>query len=136
MIRELSINDLDFIYVLGDTLHNNYKSLNSYSDLNEGVNKTYIISESDVIVGFIHVQELIDEIDIIDVVVCEKYRNKGYATMLFNYCFNKYSNRKFILEVSSGNIPALNLYKKMGFKVINIRNKYYGISDAYVMEKR
>ena len=56
---------------------------------------------------------------------------------MLNYFFDNYLNQgdRIILEVASNNEPAINLYKKCGFKIINIRKKYYKNIDALVMEK-
>ena len=47
--------------------------------------------------------------------------------------------KRIILEVSKNNIAAINMYKKLGFKKVSIRKKYYRIGpsllDAYLMEK-
>lgn len=44
---------------------------------------------------------------------------------------------KITLEVRSSNIPAINLYKKQGFKVIDTKQNYYDddnpVKDAYYM---
>ena len=37
----------------------------------------------------------------------------------------KGSKNKIYLEVSSSNMPALNLYSRLGFKKVGIRKKYY-----------
>ena len=40
-----------------------------------------------------------------------------------------------LLEVNEKNDSAINLYKKIGFYLINIRKKYYGNEDALIMRK-
>ena len=52
-----------------------------------------------------------------------------------DYIINKYSNYRFLLEVSINNYIAIKLYENMNFKIINIRKKYYNDIDAYVMER-
>jgi ribosomal protein S18 acetylase RimI-like enzyme len=57
-------------------------------------------------------------------------------TSLFNYLFKNEKYTKIFLEVSEENIGAINLYNKLGFKVISERKGYYNGIDAYVMEKK
>ena len=135
MIRELVKEDVTKVINLGITLNNNFNNLYDFDSLNTEVNKTYVIEDNNELIGFIHFQDLIDEIDIIDVVIDEKFRNKGYATKLFNYLFNFY-NKRFILEVNEDNINAINLYKKLGFIKINRRKGYYNGVDAIIMERK
>ena len=74
--------------------------------------------------------------DINNIVVSEKYRNKGIATALINFAISKFNDLKNVfLEVNDKNINAVNLYKKLGFKVIDVRMRYYGIDDALIMQK-
>ena len=90
------------------------------------------------VVGYIRVEDTIDVINIIDVFVESEYRQKGIASELLRYIFNKYGNRnvRYMLEVRENNIAAINLYKKFGFKVINIRDKYYKEENALIMEAK
>ena len=82
----------------------------------------------------------IAEIDFI--CVSETYKKKGISTMLINLFENackqmlKVPTHKILLEVGSLNIPAIELYKKLNFKEISIRKKYYkNGDDAVIMEK-
>ena len=136
MIRVLDINNVDKVISLGLKLNNNYNSLYNYESLNSGVNKTFVIVDSNNVIGFIHIQDLIDEIDIIDIVIDDEYRRKGYGKSLMKYIFDLYKGKKFILEVAINNEAAVNLYKSLDFKVINERKGYYNGIDALVMEKK
>ena len=49
---------------------------------------------------------------------------------------NIYPNcEQLFLEVRVDNLPAINLYNKLGFREINRRKNYYGDVDALVMER-
>lgn len=87
-------------------------------------------------VAFLCFMNISGEIEIIDAFVLEKYRRNNIMTSLFNYLFKNEKYTKIFLEVSEENIGAINLYKKLGFKVISVRKGYYNGIDAYVMEKK
>ena len=40
------------------------------------------------------------------------------------------------LEVRESNLPAIKLYEKFGFEIVNTRKKYYGEENAYLMGRR
>ena len=124
------------IYKLGSLLNRDYSRLYDETSLNSGVNKTFLCVINDQLIGFIHIQDLIDEIDIINIVINEENRRKGYASKLIEYVINYANNKKIILEVSDKNISALNLYKKYNFIEINRRKGYYNGIDAIIMEKK
>lgn len=137
MISLIEENDMIKINELGKLLHSNFESTNSYISLVNNIDKTYKICENNEIIGFIHIQNIIDETNIIDIVIDNNYRHQGYGSKLLNYIFNEFKDNIFILEVSSNNIIAINFYKKEGFNLINTRKNYYSDnSDAFVMEKK
>ena len=89
-------------------------------------------------IGYILIEDMNDTINIVDVLIEEKYRNKGYASKLFEYLFNYYKDRnvRYMLEVKVDNINAIKLYEKFDFKVIHIRRGYYNGVDALIMERK
>ena len=75
--------------------------------------------------------------------VREGYRHQKLGSTLLSFCINnckKYNFQKIILHVSSTNLPAFSLYKKLGFIVESFHEKYYHDenpkdNDAYLMTK-
>ncbi|MCV6599822.1 MAG: ribosomal protein S18-alanine N-acetyltransferase [Alphaproteobacteria bacterium] len=95
-------------------------------------NKIFIACDENKPLGFIMVQKIEDEAEIITVCVLPEYRKQGIAQKLIE---NITSNKVF-LEVNIKNTPAINLYKKLGFKTERIRKKYYNNNDdALIMVK-
>lgn len=136
MIVSFDNKYLDDIYELGSLLHDNYRNLYNEESLNNDVNKTFLIIDNNDLIGFIHIQDLIDEVDIIDIIIDVKYRNKGYASKLLEYVINYANGKKILLEVNENNTSAINLYKKYSFVEINRRKGYYNGQDAIIMEKK
>lgn len=124
------------VYKLGSLLNHNYANLYDEQSLNKDVNKTFLYVDDDKLVGFIHIQDLNGEVDIINIVIDENYRRHGYASKLLEYVINYAFNRPIFLEVNDQNSNALNLYKKYGFTEINRRKGYYNGIDAIIMEKK
>lgn len=136
MIIEFDKKYLFDIYKLGSLLNHNYSQLYDEKSLDCDVNKTFLCVINDKLIGFIHIQDLIDEIDIINIVIDNDYRRKGYASKLIEYVISYANSKKIILEVSENNINAINLYKKYNFNEINRRKGYYNGVDAITMEKK
>ena len=61
--------------------------------------------------------------------VKEDYQHKGLGYKLLNYCIDNAKKqqgiRQFLLHVSINNEPAINLYKKCGFKIKKTYKNYY-----------
>ncbi len=99
-------------------------------------NKKYLYLINKKEIGYIEVKELYEILDIINLFIEENYRNKGYASELLEYVIRNHRNvNKIMLEVKEDNIPAINLYKKFGFKKISERKRYYKNKTAYIMER-
>jgi len=136
MIEKLTIDSVECVKRLGLKLNANFDNLYDYSSLNEGVNSTHVLIVDKKIIGFIHIQQLIDEVDIIDVVVDEEYRRKGYGQRLVEFVIHSNPGKRIILEVSVNNKAAIGLYNKLGFRKMNTRRGYYNGVDAIVMERK
>ena len=65
----------------------------------------------------------------------KNFRNKGYSstalTMCMKYLNNKYKIRYFWLGVNKKNLPAIESYKKAGFRIFREKNKDYKMLRDY-----
>ncbi len=98
----------------------------------------FVALEDDLIVGFIGTWLLADEGHITNVAITPEKRGKGYGRALILHAIKSLREKKasyIILEVRISNEKAVNLYKLLGFRVIQLRKGYYVDSneDAYVM---
>lgn len=124
--------DINKIISLGLNMHDNYIfNLDAYSNC-------LVLKENDNIIGFISYSIIYDRSEIIDVIVEEKYRNKGYGGMLVSRVIDiaaKSNCNNITLEVNVLNEPAIKLYKSKGFEIVSIRKNYYKNNDGYLMKK-
>ena len=123
MLKE--VNDLDLVNNLSD-----YKvSFNQF-------NKVLGFFIDDTIVGFLDYSVIYDRLEVNYIFVKEKYRRQHIAYRLLSYIIDNYSYENITLEVNINNIKAINLYQKLGFKIIATRPNYYNGVDGYLMERR
>ena len=102
--------------------------------------KYWIYEVENSIKGYLGIQFLEEEIEILGIGVNPGSRRKKIATELMDELvtyFEKSDYRKIILEVRESNAVAQKLYKKYGFNKISKRKKYYVDEDAevYLKEK-
>ena len=132
MIKDYTNKDILDIEILGKKLHNNYKfSLDTFS-------KCKVLEINNSIIGFITYSIIYDRAEIIDIIIKEEFRNKGYAKKLIEDISIGLINNKcknITLEVNEIN-PAVNFYKKIGFEIVSIRKGYYNNNNGYLMEKK
>ncbi|MBI3419211.1 MAG: ribosomal protein S18-alanine N-acetyltransferase [Proteobacteria bacterium] len=93
-------------------------------------------------VGFILGQGAAEEAEIVTLATRPAFQRQGIAAMLVEdfctFCHKQGKNRIF-LEVAENNLPAIALYRKLGFEKQGIRPNYYqeieNAVDAWVMIK-
>ena len=83
---------------------------------------------------------MLDEGNLLDIAVDEKYRRQGIARKLFKELFKVADEKKlsFItLEVRESSTPAISLYEAHGFERVGVRKNYYSkpTENAVLMTK-
>lgn len=137
MINKVKINDEDKFLKLGFLVNEKFDKLFDLNFIIDSSNEdVFGYYDGDKLIGFVHVLKTFECLEIINIVVDLDYRRKGIAISLINYVIDFYDDLEYILlEVNEKNDSAINLYKKIGFYLINIRKKYYGNEDALIMRK-
>ena len=95
--------------------------------------------ENAVVTGYMGLYISFDEASVTNVAVSPYFRKKGYGEGLVVAAKEaaKQENAKCIfLEVRESNVPAISLYKKLGFEELGIRKKFYEhpVEDAIIMK--
>ena len=95
--------------------------------------------EEEQVAGYIGMYISFDEGEITNVAVDSAYRQKGYGYQLMEAARTEAKHRgvlSIFLEVRVSNVPAIALYKKMGFEKLGIRKNFYEhpIEDAIIMK--
>lgn len=107
----------------------------NYSPIINEYTKIYTYAVDNKTVAFLIFMVMYEKCEIIDIFVSNEYRNKRIAQNLINEIEKDYNLENITLEVSNKNIPAINLYKKLGFIEAAKRKNYYNDSDGILMLK-
>ncbi len=85
------------------------------------------------VIGYIAASEILDEQYLDSLAVRGGQRGKGVATALMKAAFD--TEKSVYLEVRQSNLPAISLYKKLGFTEYAKRRDYYDnpTEDAIMM---
>ncbi|MDI1471241.1 Ribosomal-protein-S18p-alanine acetyltransferase [Thermodesulfovibrio sp. N1] len=138
-IREAQESDLFEIMSIAQDSFTIPWSLKSF--LEELSNPQSILAVAEVngeITGYIVARSILDEAEILSIAVKSSFRKQGIAANLVSYILEKLKNivKTCYLEVRISNLPAINLYKKFGFKICSLRKNYYLLpqEDALIMK--
>ena len=91
------------------------------------------------IAGYIIYHIIIDEAEILNIVIDNKFKRQNLGKYLLEQTLNDISKQNVktvFLEVGEKNIPAINLYLKFGFQQYNIRNNYYKNGENAILMKK
>ncbi len=98
---------------------------------------TILAYHNNKIVGYIVYSTVLDECHILNVAVHPDFRRMGIAQKMLDFLFResqKEGIKFYYLEVRVDNTPAINFYKKNGFKELGLRKGYYSDgTNALVM---
>jgi len=100
----------------------------------------YIMTRVEWGVGFFTLR-IVKKGHIVSIAVLPEYRRRGIAKKLMSNVLetlkNRYKSNEVYLEVRVSNVPAINLYEKLGFEKVKVIKGYYlDGEDAYIMAKR
>jgi ribosomal-protein-alanine N-acetyltransferase len=79
-------------------------------------------------IGYLIAMQAVDTADILNIGIDHDYKRQGHGTTLLNHLIEELKKRnisEILLEVKVGNKPAIQFYKKQGFKEISVRKNYY-----------
>lgn len=82
----------------------------------------FVLIEDQKIIGKAHVFTEYNKVRLTDIGVLPEARGKGYGSALIKHCINHALMRnkvKIFLDVEANNSTAIELYKKLGFVIIN-----------------
>ena len=126
----MSLADIDQVFEIhqkafGQTIWSRDALVN---ELNMNYAIYYVAYRGNKILGFVGTWFVVDEMQIHSLAVDENFRGKKIAESLIAVCMDtalENNTSRAILDVRESNIPAQNLYKKLGFKQVGIRKQYY-----------
>lgn len=139
-ILPLEVKNVDDVISIQNNLNIHILSKeNILNDLNNSNFKCLMAIYKEEIIGYISFSHIFD-IEIESIIVKSSYQRQGIGTLLLKYVFNFSKENKInnvFLEVRKSNLAAISLYKKMGFKIISIRKKYYeNTEDALILKRQ
>src|SRR5574344_1213967 len=143
-IRKANDNDIKRLVDLESLFLSPYSEKQIYYELHENPTSNVLVYLNDkgLVVGFIDFWITVDSATVCQVAVDKAYQRHGIAEALFNEAFKILKSNKeevilwLTLEVREHNDAAISLYKKLGFKYVVTKEKYYSNGDnaLYMMK--
>jgi ribosomal-protein-alanine acetyltransferase len=97
-----------------------------------GSSVVHVCERAGKVVALVQWRDLGEEVEVLDVAVAAKHRRQGNARFLleeFLRLVQQHGIRGVFLEVRESNVPAIALYRKLGFSTSGRRPNYYQQPD-------
>lgn len=106
---------------------------------NVALTRYLLCCDGEDIIGYGGYWKVLDEGQVTNIAISPAWRGQGYGRQVVAAMLALAKGEgctTMLLEVRVSNIPALRLYKTLGFTVLSVRNAYYSepVEDAYVMQ--
>ena len=98
------------------------------SSIENNDNLCYCLSLNDKTIGYLIAMLAPDSADILNIGIDPDFKRQGHGRALFKHLIEELRKRhigEILLEVRAENKPAIQFYKKQGFKEISVRKNYY-----------
>ena len=134
-ISEASFSDSEYLDMFETQLFGNtpvsYKQILLNYDQNNYL--IYVAKYNNQNIGYISGLLVSDDLNILNLGIDERYRNRGFGYQLLNYLLienkRELKSTNIFVELRKTNKLAFNLYLRLGFKVYNERKNYYSKGD-------
>lgn len=125
-LTEKNINELENTFINVEEIKNELK--------NNPFAKILLYKEEGKVIGYLYYSDIYDRAEINQFEVELSHRNCGKGKILLNKML-ELVDKSITLEVKKDNLPAIHLYKSVGFVEKAIRKGYYQGIDGILMEK-
>ena len=125
LINDKNVNLLKKFIELNDSKNFRYFNSRNVNVIKNHIVTLLVIDDNDII-GYGHLD--FEKYIWLGICVLKKFRGKGYGKLIIKKLIEVASKKNIeniFLTVDKENIPAINLYKKFDFKIINEYDKYY-----------
>ncbi len=142
-IREATEADLPLVMKIEQSVHSHPWKLSHFENSLHNNNLFFVVEvlsadgDND-LVGYGIMSFGGGEAELLNIAVAQLHQGKSIATTLLNYLCDKVRGvaESIFLEVRESNLPAQQLYEKLGFNQVGLRPNYYpsenGREDAFI----
>mgnify|MGYP000663123651 CR=1 FL=1 len=139
-IKRFNEKDIDLCYELDSSTISLWSKTQWTNEFKKEGIKVFGLVVSNLIIGICVFHVVLDEAQINFFAINQKYRKKGYGSLLMRYLIKQCEDsniNKLFLEVSQTNGIAEKFYSRFDFSTVGIRRNYYKDgSDALLKEKK
>ncbi len=139
-LRTMQASDLDVILSIESDVYDYPWTRGNFDDSLRAGHQAWVMVYANEIIGYAVMMLVLDEAHLFNISIAKSYQKQGLGQALLNDMIASAKSsdaQNMFLEVRASNVPARNLYEKIGFVEVHIRRGYYqaktGREDAVLM---
>lgn len=129
--RVAELSDVNALAIIDEQCFDGYEKYNEQTfidELNLSDRHYIVATHKNLVVGYVGLWQTGDDLNLLKIAVLPQFRKLGIGFNLMQMASDYRKQKgldKYFLEVRENNEKAIKLYKKFGFKTLNIRERYY-----------
>lgn len=139
VIRLAEQNDVPHVVAIEQQVHHDPMSESMIqNELSVEQGRFWVVFAQAQVVAYAMVWIVMDQAELHNIAVAASHQRQGIARKLMRWICDDVRAldvTNMFLEVREGNLPARQLYERLGFEAVGVRRKYYQhpVEDAVVM---
>ena len=138
VVRAATERDLDTLArIEAESLSGTWTRDSLADELTKSFARLRVATIDENVCAFVHCWLVADELHVLNVATDSGFRRRGIARSLLASVFEDVKGQGFrcaLLEVRATNVPAIALYRSLGFNDDTIRPRYYGDGEDALLK--
>ncbi|WP_461829321.1 ribosomal protein S18-alanine N-acetyltransferase [Aquifex sp.] len=138
-VREMTLEDIEEVFRINreNFTTDAWSRFAFEKEFENKFSKRFVLELDGRVVGYIIYWVVRDEATIMTFAIDKEHQNRGYGEFLLRESLKKINAKRILLDVRKTNLRAINLYRKLGFRLVSERKAYYSDGEnALFMELR
>lgn len=133
LLRDMRASDIGTVLCIEQQIHAHPWTLGNFSDALASGYLCKVSEQDGVVMGYAVLMHGVDDAELLDIGIALPYQRQGLGRGLLKEMLSlarELGKQRVVLEVRASNIPAIALYRSMGFAEIGLRRDYYVVADG------
>jgi ribosomal-protein-alanine N-acetyltransferase len=132
-LRDMTGSDLEAVLHIEQHIHSHPWTKGNFKD---ALASEYICKVAELdgnMIGYVVMMQGVDEAELLDIGIAVSRQRQGWGGKLLQAMLAQaqtLGKQRVVLEVRASNVPALGLYRSIGFIEIGLRRAYYPVENS------
>jgi ribosomal-protein-alanine acetyltransferase len=133
ILRDMTGSDIEAVLQIEQSIHTHPWTMGNFKD---ALASNYICKIAELggtMIGYAVMMQGVDEAELLDIGIKQSRQRQGLGRNLLQAMLalaQERGKQRVVLEVRASNVPAIGLYRSIGFVEIGLRRDYYPVENS------